>query len=449
MSRKDDRSRCLELRHNPSLAFASTNSLTEAVRLVHEADGGQKLRNVLSDVSKWLSPRAALTYWNLYSRAEKMTTERAKRLIRVRSDPKTVLIDIERDWCTTPERAITYFGTLLDGLCQVPLTKQGVGLAGYAASWMLLNHNPSHFADYVPIPTTDIADTLPLKKLELLYEAVAGGNQEALDILYIWWRIMGHYGKVPSPHGTSKRPGVQMVWSPPDCFQEAVTKLGERMGQISRESGLDEVMSIVKEKKGQIAGAINSLWQDIQKNARRGIRPEGDMFHVQKPFDVADSGHRCLFSTDLAFPKICVGSAIRCRGKHLWMSERVSPDQPIPEEPQHLLSILVSLLAYQLLVCQEPAEHENNLPRPADSVEQIIGLPYSVRHHDRRLPEGQRSHKQAEYKAAFGRTPDDGITFVKAHERQRRPSFRRLRKLDQSLPMPLVTVNVGKVLNDL
>lgn len=450
MSRKDDRQRCLELRHNPSLAFASTDSLIEAIRLVYETKGGHKLRAVLSNVSRWLSPHAALTYWHLYSQAEKMTAERAKRLVRVRNDPKTVIIDIEREWCTTQERAVIYFGALLDGLCTAPLTVQGIGLTGFAASWMLLNHNPSHFADAIPIPIGDMSDTLPLEKLVLLYEAAAAGNGGAIDILHTWWMIMAQFGKTPALRDNPVNPMRHMPWQPPDCCTDAMKMVVERIKKELQNSGLLDMSPLVEEKKERIIEAIGSLWENIGKHARRGIRPEGDIFHVQRPFDRLESGYRCLLTTGLTFPEVHVGTAIPYGGKCLWLSEKLFPDRPISSDSTtNLLSVLASMLAYQQLVCQEPTELDDTLPRPADSVEQIVGLPYNVRHHDRRLPEGHRSHQQEEYEAAFGRPPDDGVTFVRTHERHRRPSFRRLRKLDQNLPKPVVTINITKVLKDL
>lgn len=436
-SKNADRQKCLDLRHNSALAFASTDNLIEACRL---AVGDHKLRQILLNAGDWLEPDACLTFIQLFALAftgKRPNADRAWAFIAQAVD----------DWCQNQERAVRFFGLMLDGV-SLDLPPTGSTCASsYLAIWMAKHHNPNMYHQDGVLPPTRI--------LMLIFGAAYAGNEQAKMVLRDYWQIMDHYGNMPTSNplqpGSTKTPWQQ----PTKTMKPFAESMIRMLLKLAQESGLEEAEVLLARKRQEADSAIDSLWKEVVDKARCDVRSTGeDVFHLQGPLDKLGCGYRYFVRNEHTFPVVGVAILAQFERCKVWLMSEIGPDRrPDGDSTRLYLSHLGGLLAYHKLVCQEPADVDFAANNHPDKIEQIVGLPYGVRSHDRVLPEGRGPSADAikAYRERWpGRDkPPDGKTFVREHERVHRPTYRRLRRMPPELPKPMVTVDVIKTINDL
>ncbi len=435
MSRKDDRQRCLALRHNPSLAFASTESLIEAYRLTEQ---DSKLDGKLRTVDEWLSPEACLTFIRLFALGCRGGNRNAELTT-------VFLLKSFKEWCHIPERSVRVLGSLLDGVGLDPRPNGATCASTYLAVFMAKLHNPNVYIKEGIAP--------PDPMLLLAYQAAHEGDEHATAMLQDYWQIMDHYNNIPTMKPLE--PGsIKTPWQPPkQLLKTFAEKVVARYHRRVKDSGFKALAAVVDSKKNAIEQAIKDLWQEVIQKARRDLRPDGDDgFHIQGPLDWLGCGYRAFVRNEHTFPTVGMATLAKFQCCVVWLMQELKPD-PEFSSGMDIINHLGGLLAYHRLVCQEPTESSPDIPRRPDDVEQIVGLPYSVRPHDRVLPEGRSSSARAleEYQKVY---PDreglpDGKTWVRQHDRHHRPTFKRLRHVPAEAVNPILTVNLVKTINDL
>lgn len=442
LNRNERRSRELHYRQHPKEIFASVGNIKEVSALI--SGGATKLAEIIGTQGGVLFDEFAALIWvqlvslglNLSGGAVDEEALRAQHTLG-----KELAA-----WCNAcAENSIRFFRQILRGLMlEEPPTSSDVCLSMIASAWFAAQHNPNFLLDVPP--------ALPTTAIRMLYAAAYNGNEEACLLLDDMWQLMFMYHSAPGDFREKEKVAASCYWLPPRFgYLEFVAWQQRHVRVTFRECGIDRIVAEGKRKMPQILAFVESLWEDILLNARRGIRPDGsDAFFVSGPWEKFGIGYRYFYPAT-GFPEVSIGASFPCQGGSIWSVSTFSPEvkqECIENGPFGILSYLANLIAYREILCRPPAKRSKRAEIPRPETEMTCELVrIAVREYERTLPPGQRcSSECAEaFRARFNRELAEGKTFVSEHMRSLVPGT-RLIEGPRGLPRPSFSVNMEAII---
>jgi len=355
-------------------------------------------------------------------------------LALINADRKNVLMAYNTmfsQWASQSVENVKFFySTALKSLCRTehPLSVDEIGGVTHVMNIIGQEYNLTDDPDGKGSP--------PMRSIELLYEAVADGDEEATAILRKLLAVFGHNRFYPVPAKIANRISVDdpshklhtLYFHSTDKAALGYLKLYNGIiGQLGIDDELKSIGKLVDEKFDDIAVLLEMLWTDIVEIGRCDVRTTGDdSFTITGCLGGLAGSKRYFIRNGYDYPEVGIVFVQPdwFSGMTYYETGKISPnlvdEDPAIGEYVRLADYLMNTIAYHRIVTKEPRKSKTDGTTAPATIITGLQVREMVREHLMALRPGWKpSPEKVEAYRLRGKYLPEGQTWVKESPRVR------------------------------